>query len=294
MVEIGYGLASQEHTPNEVVHYAQLAEQAGFTFALLLDPVHPATSEVQSPFVWSLIGAIAQTTRRLRLGTWFTSPRIPLHPALLAQAAATAAALMPGRFFLGVGTGEFPNQYLLDHQSAVRLRLEMLVEVIQVIRLLWQGGTQSHWGSYYTIENVRLHTLPDTLPAIMVAAECTHTAAVAGRLGDGLMSIASATDLLQSFVAAGGAGKPRYGKLTVCWAPSLAQAIASVHEANAARVVVCGADPDRHLAAMRQLVRTGYDHICIQHVGPDQVGCLRFYQHEILPTWFNDRRPQYA
>ena len=163
-----------------------------------------------------------------------------------------------------------------------------------MIRLLWKGGTQSHWGPHYSIENVCLPTLPATLPAVMVAAGCPHTAAVAGRLGDGLLSTASATDLLHAFVTAGGAGKPRCGKLVVCWAPSLAQAIASVPEAHAARVAVCGADPVRHLAAMRQLVRAGYDHICIQHVGPDQTGCLRFYQQEILPVWRNERRLQYV
>jgi G6PDH family F420-dependent oxidoreductase len=293
MVEIGYGLDSQAHTPNEVVHYAQLAEQAGFSFALLLDPVHPAPSTIQGPFVWSLIGAIAQTTRRLHLGTWFTYPRMPLHPALLAQAAATAAALMPGRFFLGVGTDVFSDSYLLDQQAADR-RLELLVEVIQVIRLLWKGGTQSHWGPHYSIENVRLPTLPATLPAVMVAAECPHTAAVAGCLGDGLLSTASAADLLHAFVTAGGAGKPRYGKLAICWAPSLAQAIASVPEAHAARVAVCSAEPARHLVAIRQLVTAGYDHICIQHVGLDQAGCLRLYQQDILPTWRNERRPQYV
>jgi coenzyme F420-dependent glucose-6-phosphate dehydrogenase len=294
MVEIGYGLASQAHTPTEVVHYAQLAEQAGFSFALLLDSPSPVTPEIPSPFVWSLIGAIAQTTSRLHLGACFTYPRTPLHPALLAQAAATAGALMPGRFFLGVGIDESPKQHLLDPQAALRLRLEMLVEAVRVIRLLWKGGEQSHWGPHYRIENVRLYPLPDTLPAIMVAAECTHTAAVAGRMGDGLMSTACTTELAQSFVTAGGEGKPRYGTLTVCWAPSLAQAIASVPEAYTARVVVCGADPARHLAAMRQLVRAGYNHICVQHIGPDQAGCLRFYQHEVLPMWFKERRPQYV
>src|SRR5688500_17815389 len=100
MVELGYALSSEEHTPNDLVKYAQRAEVVGFTFALISDHYHPwLDQQGQSPFVWSVIGAIAHATQRLHLGTGVTCPTIRIHPAIMAQAAATAAAMMPGRFF---------------------------------------------------------------------------------------------------------------------------------------------------------------------------------------------------
>ena len=104
-VEIGYKLSCEEHSPSALVCYAKQAEEAGFTFAMLSDHYHPWIAEQgQSPFVWSVIGSIAQATERLRIGTGVTCPLIRMHPAIVAQAAATAAALLPGRFMLGVGT----------------------------------------------------------------------------------------------------------------------------------------------------------------------------------------------
>ena len=169
---IGYALSSEEHAPNDLVRHARLAEQAGFTFALISDHFHPwVDAQGQSPFVWSVIGAIAHATERLELGTGVTCPTTRIHPAIIAQAAATAAAMMPGRFFLGVGTGENLNEHVLgDRWPAHELRLDMLEEAVQVIRLLWQGGSQSHYGKHYTVENARLYTLPEQLPRIIVAA----------------------------------------------------------------------------------------------------------------------------
>ena len=118
-MEIGYKLASEEQEPNALVRYAGLAEEHGFGFALISDHFHPwIDRQGQSPFVWSVIGAIAHTTERLRLGTAVTCPTVRVHPAIVAQAAATAAAMMPGRFFLGVGTGENLNEHV-DRKSVV-------------------------------------------------------------------------------------------------------------------------------------------------------------------------------
>jgi coenzyme F420-dependent glucose-6-phosphate dehydrogenase len=105
MLQMGYALSSEEHAPNKLVSYTRMAEEAGFTFALISDHYHPwIDQQGQSPFVWSVIGGIAHTTTRLHLGTGVTCPTMRIHPAIIAQAAATAAAMMPGRFFLGVGT----------------------------------------------------------------------------------------------------------------------------------------------------------------------------------------------
>ena len=166
MVELGYAISSEEHLPNDIVRHAQLAEQAGFSYALISDHFHPwVDAQGHSPFVWSVIGGIAQATSTLRLGTGVTCPTIRIHPAIIAQAAATSAAMMPGRFFLGVGSGENLNEHILgDRWPETDVRLEMLEEAVEVIRQLWQGGYQSFEGSFYTVENARLYTLPEQLP----------------------------------------------------------------------------------------------------------------------------------
>jgi coenzyme F420-dependent glucose-6-phosphate dehydrogenase len=218
--EIGYALSSEEFGPADLVRFARLAEERGFTFALISDHFHPWTDrQGQSPFAWTVVGAIAQATGRLRLGTGVTCPLIRTHPAVIAQASATAATLMPGRFFLGLGTGENLNEHVLgDHWPEGAVRLEMLEEAIDVIRLLWQGGYQSHHGRHYTVEQARLYTLPEEPPPIMVAAGKPNAARVAATAGDGLIGTAPDADLLAEFEAAGGRDKPRIGQLTVCWA----------------------------------------------------------------------------
>ncbi|MBA3307345.1 MAG: TIGR03557 family F420-dependent LLM class oxidoreductase, partial [Chloroflexi bacterium] len=161
MTRIGYALSSEEHTPSDLVRNAVMAEEAGFEFAMISDHFHPwVDAQGHSPFVWSVVGGISQATTRLRLGTGVTCPTIRIHPAIIAQAAATSAALMPGRFMLGLGTGENLNEHILgDKWPAYDVRAEMFEEAIEVIRLLWQGGQQSHYGQYYEVENAQLYTL---------------------------------------------------------------------------------------------------------------------------------------
>ena len=314
--KLGYALSSEEHTPNDLVHHARLAEEAGFTFALISDHFHPwVDAQGHSPFVWGVIGAIAHATERLELGTGVTCPTIRIHPAIIAQAAATAAAMMPGRFFLGVGTGENLNEHILgDRWPPHDIRLEMFEEAIAVIRLLWQGGSQSHHGKHYTVENARLYTLPDDLPRIVVAASGPQAAEAAGRIGDGLCSTAPESEIIKKYAGAGGKG-PRYGQATVCWAPSEAeakrtalkiwpnaalggelsqelptpahfeQATQDATEDQVAKKVVCGPDPQRHVELIQKYVDAGFDHVYIHQVGPDQAGFIDFYQREILPQF---------
>jgi coenzyme F420-dependent glucose-6-phosphate dehydrogenase len=147
-VEFGYNLSSEEHSPNDLVKNAQRAEEVGFEFALISDHYHPwLERQGHSPFVWSVIGGIAHTTQRLRLGTGVTCPIMRIHPAIIAQAAATAAAMMPGRFFFGIGSGENLNEHIFgDPWPPAPVRLEMLEEAVEIIRELWTGEEISHYG----------------------------------------------------------------------------------------------------------------------------------------------------
>jgi coenzyme F420-dependent glucose-6-phosphate dehydrogenase len=315
MASIGYAMSSEEHRPNDLVRHARRAEEVGFSFALISDHFHPWTdSQGHSPFVWSVLGGIAQATERLRVGTGVTCPTIRIHPAIIAQAAATVGAMMPGRFFLGVGTGENLNEHILgDRWPAHDQRLTMLEEAIAVMRLLWQGGSQTHRGQFYTVENARLYTLPDEPVPVMVAASGPKAGEAAGRLGDGLISTAPDKEIVKTFQGAGGKGKPRYGQLTVCWARDEAEARRTAHkiwpnaglpgelsqelptpahfeqaaklvtEEALAEQVVCGPDPKRHIEQIRKFLDAGFDHVYIHQVGPDQEGFLNFYAEQVLP-----------
>jgi G6PDH family F420-dependent oxidoreductase len=315
MVNVGYKLSSEEHRPRDLVRYARLAEETGFSFALISDHYHPWTDKQgQSPFVWSVIGAIAQATERIELGTAVTCPTVRIHPAIIAQAAATAAALMPGRFFLGVGTGEALNEHITgDPWPPTHIRQEMLAEAVTVIRRLWEGGLTNHRGEYYEVHNARIYSLPETLPPILLAAGGPRSAELAATIGDGLIGTGPDVKLMKAFAKAGGKTKPRYGEVTVCWARTEADARRTAHtwwptaampsplawelplpshfeaaaelvtEDAVAEWVTCGPDPKRHLEAIRKYARAGYDHVCIHQVGPDQEGFIEFYGQEVLP-----------
>jgi coenzyme F420-dependent glucose-6-phosphate dehydrogenase len=326
MLRVGYKLSSEEFGPTDLVRQAVRAEAAGFDFALISDHYHPWTDrQGQSPFVWAALGGIAGATKRLVVGTGVTCPIIRLHPAIVAQAAATVASMMPGRFFLGVGTGENLNEHVTGSKwPPVDVRREMLEEAIAVIRLLWQGSTQSHRGPHYTVDQARLYTRPRTAPPIMVAGSGELAARLAGRAGDGFVTTDPDPALLRTFRRAGGRGKPSFVEVTVCWGRSEREARRRAHEvwalaalegslfteialpeqfeaafkpiteAQVAEAVVCGPDPTRHLEAIRRASRAGYDHVCVHQVGPDQEGFMGFYAREILPRLRRARAPRRA
>ncbi len=209
MTSIGLHLSSEEHGPEFVLDTARRGEQAGFDFLTISDHFHPWTrAQGNSPFVWSVLGAIAQATERVRVGTAVTCPTTRIHPAIVAQAAATAQAMFAGRFFLGVGTGERLNEAILgDAWPSAPVRREMLEEAVGIMRALWTGEVmRSHHGRHYTVEHARIFTLPAEPPAIVVSGFGVQAAGLAGRIGDGYMNVAPDGGLVQAFREAGGEG----------------------------------------------------------------------------------------
>ena len=178
---IGYMLSSEEHPASDLVEFAVGAEQAGFEYAVISDHFHPWTSrQGQSPFVWSVLGGIAARTDRLTVGTAVTCPTMRYHPAIVAQAAATVATMMPGRFLLGVGTGENLNEHVVGAPwPSHQVRAEMLEEAITIIRALWTGEELEHHGAHFTVESAKLYSIPDEPPPIIVAAGAPKAAALA-------------------------------------------------------------------------------------------------------------------
>jgi G6PDH family F420-dependent oxidoreductase len=315
MTEFGYALSSEEHSPADLVRNARRAEETGFEFAMVSDHFHPWTdAQGQSPFVWSVIGGIAQASERLRLGTGVTCPTIRIHPAIVAHAAATSAAMMPGRFFLGVGSGENLNEHVVgEGWPAPDERLAMLGEAIEVMRPLWQGGEQTHRGEFYDVEQARLYTLPERPAEIAVAAAKPNAAELAGRLGDAFVNTAPDSELIETFESAGGRGKRTYGQITGCWAASeqegaktareiwpnaalggdlgyelplprhFEQASEDVTPDDIAKAIPCGPDPERWLDDIRTYQDAGYTHIYFHQIGYDQEGFLRFWAEELEP-----------
>src|SRR3954469_21829002 len=169
-MQIGYFLSSEEYSPRELIEQAKKAEQAGFHALWISDHYHPWNDEQgHSAFVWSVIGALAEATS-LPVTTGVTCPTVRIHPAVIAQAAATSGVLHEGRFNLGVGSGEALNEHILgDHWPEADIRRERLEEAGEVIRTLWQGGQQSHYGVHYAVENARIYDLPDPTPPIIVS-----------------------------------------------------------------------------------------------------------------------------
>src|SRR3954452_20373346 len=185
-VRFGYALSSEEHRPLDLVRYTRQAEEAGFDFAMISDHFHPwLDQQGQSPFVWSVLGGIAATTDRISVGTGVTALSRRIHPAILAQASATVADMLPARFWFGVGTGENLNEHILgDAWPEYSMRADMLAEAVELIRRLWTGELVDHHGRFYDVSRARIYTLPDPLPPILIAASGEESAAVAGRIGD--------------------------------------------------------------------------------------------------------------
>jgi len=311
---IGYHLSSEEHGPTALVEAARRAESEGFGYAQISDHFHPwVPQQGESAFVWGVLGAIAHATTSMQVGTAVTCPTMRIHPAIVAQAAATAAVQFEGRFFLGVGSGERLNEHVLGGRwPAPFERLSMLEEAIAVIRALWEGGQVDHRGRHYAVHQARIHTLPDRPPPMIVSAFGDDAAQLAARAGDGLMTTSPDRDVVAEFGDAGGSGD-KWSMLHVCVASSRGEALETtrawwpnvaipgpaglelarpedfeplaqlVTDEGLAADVVLGADPDEHVAALRAYTDAGYDHVAVHQIGPDQNAFFDFYGESVLP-----------
>ena len=315
MVSYGYTLSSEEFGPAALVGNARRAEEAGFDFASVSDHFHPwVSAQGHSPFVWSVLGAVAAATERLRVGVGVTCPIIRIHPAIVAHATATTSLLFEGRFFFGVGTGEALNEHVLGHRwPSPDVRRMMLEEAVGVIRRLWTGETVDHRGEFYEVENARLFDPPADPPPVIVSGFGPKAAHLAARVGDGYWGTSPERELLDAYADGGGQG-PRYAQLNLCWADDAAAARKTVHEVwpnagipgqlsqdlptwthfeeaagmvseeEATTSIPCGPDVEPVLESVRTYVDAGYDHLYFHQIGPDQAGFFRFWSDELQPA----------
>jgi G6PDH family F420-dependent oxidoreductase len=312
-MRIGYFLSCEEYTPAELVEQAVAAEKAGFDALWISDHFHPWNDEQgQSPFVWGVIGALSQACT-LPVTTAVTCPTVRMHPALVAQAAATAAVQLEGRFTLGVGSGEALNEHVLgDVWPSADTRLEMLEEAVDLMRELWGGEFVTRSGRHYSVDTARIYTLPEQPPQVYVSAFGPKATSVAARIGDGYISTKTDADLLEQFTRESG-GKPTMAGTKVAYAPTedegvdlahriwanaglpgeLAQVLPSPrHFEQASQLVTremtadsapAGPDPKVHLDSVREYVDLGYDEVYVANMGPHYLDMIAMFGDQILP-----------
>lgn len=314
MAKIGYFLSCEQYTPAELIDQARRAEDAGFDALWISDHFHPWNDEQgQSAFVWGVLGALSQVTS-LPVTTAVTCPLIRMHPAIVAQAAATAAVQLNGKFVLGVGTGEALNELVLgDQWPAPAVRLDMLEEAIEVIRHLHTGKKISHRGQYYDVEEARIYTMPDQPIPIYVSAFGPRAVELAARVGDGYCTTMPDRELITKFRQDGGGDKPVQAGTKVSWDRDADKALDVAHrlwaneelpgrlaqtlptpmdfedamtlvpKEKVAESITCGSDPDAHAAQVRQYLDAGADEVYVQQVGPDVDGFFTAWREDVLP-----------
>lgn len=312
-MRIGYAIICEEHPPERIVAHARRAEEAGFDYLGISDHFHPWLDvQGHSPFTWSVIGALTEATD-LPITTQVTCPIRRYHPAVVAQAAATAARMCSGRFTLGLGSGEALNEHVVggewpnpDH------RLAMLDEATHIIQTLWNGEVTSFRGEFFTVDRARLYTLPERAPRIAIAASGPDSAGLAASYGD-LVTTGPDPELVGSYRDQGGGGDA-WGQATVCFDPDRDTAVerfttrwrqgglgwsvnselptpagfetatAKLRSEDLVGSEPMGDDVDAYVASIRQYAQAGFDAVSLHNVGEDHGPFLAFAEEELLPA----------
>lgn len=323
MGAIGYAASFEQFHPTDLLAYSQLAEKNGFSVITASDHYHPwVPSQGQSAFVWAWMGALGATTS-MRFGTGVTPPGWRYHPAVLAQAAATLEAMYPGRFYLGLGAGEALNEHIVgDYWPEAPIRLERLVEAIDIIEKLFTGKVLKHQGKHFKVESAKLYTLPDTPPPIYVATSGPIMAGRTGKLTEGIITVGAADEKIRMLLdrfekGARDAGKDpsRMAKILqvkVSYATTEQEAIDSavkdwpnggmnfpkadirnpedfeamaklVRPENFKNRVLTTANLDEHVEYLQHFIDLGFQEIHIHNVNRNQEGFIQAYGKNVIP-----------
>ncbi len=180
----------ESYQPEDLVAQAVAAEEAGFDVVLGSDHFHPWVDDTSAAgFVWSWLGAVAERTGNVQLGTAVTCPLFHYHPALVAQMAATVDRLSDGRLMLGVGTGEALNERPLGYPfPGYAERQARMAEALEIMHRLLAGEKLTFHGEYYTTETAKLYSPPKGRLPILMAAGGPKSADFAGTYADGLIT----------------------------------------------------------------------------------------------------------
>ncbi|MFL5761343.1 MAG: TIGR03557 family F420-dependent LLM class oxidoreductase [Thermomicrobiales bacterium] len=320
---LGYAASFEQFHPTDLLNYSKQAEKAGFRAVMASDHFHPwVPSQGQSAFVWAWMGALGAQTN-LRFGTGVTPPGYRYHPAVIAQAAATLEAMFPGRFYLGLGAGEALNEHIIgDYWPEAAVRLERLMEAIEIIQALFTGKVIKHRGIHFNVESAKLYTLPDAPPPIYVATSGPIMAQRTGKFTDGMITVGAADEKIQGLLeryerGAREAGKdpasmPRILQVKVSFAESEELAIEYamkewpnggmnfpkadirnpedfeamsklVRPENYKNRVLTTPDLAQHVAYIQHFIDLGFDEIYVHNVGRNQDAFIDAYGKEVVP-----------
>lgn len=303
--------------PKQCVADAVRAEEIGFDFIAASDHHNPWLAEQgHSPYVWSVLGAVAHATERVELMTYVTCPIMRYHPATVAQKAATVQLLSDGRFTLGLGSGENLNEHVTGAPwPQVDVRHEMFEDALRIIRPMLGGETVTYRGKHLSAEAAKIWDLPSKAPPIGVAVSGEESCRIAGEYGDVMIGVQPDPSLGEMFDAAGGAGKPRVGQVAICydvdeeaaitraheqnrWAmagftvnaelpgpPAFDEASKSVRREDVAGQITCGPDVAKHVEPIRKFVEAGYTHVSVVQIGEKhQDAFFDWAAAELLPA----------
>ena len=316
-LQVGYAAMLEQFHPTEAVALSAYAEQHGFSGVMAADHFQPwVPQQGESSFVWNVLAAIGERTTG-DMGPGVTAPTFRWHPAMVAQASATLAAMYPGRHWLGLGSGEALNEHIVgQYWPEAPERINRMFEAVEIIAKLFTGKEVKHEGKYYRLESSRLWTMPAVAPEILVGTSGPVTAKRAGRVVDGFITEGAPLDkleaLIQRFEEGGGKGKTKVLRLHLSWAETdeLAMANALAEWPNGAmrfgksdirspfeleqlaRLVrpedfegrmLVSADPDKHRAHIQQFLDLGFDRIYLHNAGRNQREWLALFGRDVLP-----------
>ncbi len=314
MTKFGYKLMTEEHGPSALVENAVAAEAAGFDFVAASDHFHPwLRAQGHSPFVWSVLGAIAHATKTIGIATGLTCPIIRYHPAIVAQAAATIAVMSEDRFTLAVGAGERLNEHVTGAPwPSVAERHAMLGEAVDIFRELWDGGARAYEGDFFVLDHAELFDLPAKPIPVILGVSGEKSVALAAEKADGIMATEPSKELVEGFRKDKKDGSA-WGEISLAYASNEEEGLKMAQERfsfsalgwkvnselpsvegfeaagkfvrpeDLAESIPAGPDPEVHLEAIRKFVDAGFDHVALLGIGPDQAGFIRFAEKELLP-----------
>lgn len=321
--QIGVAAALEQFSPRDSIDIAAAAERNGFAGQMAADHFQPWVPEQgEASFVWSVLASLAEHTTG-DLGPGVTCPSFRMHPALVAQAAATLEDTYPGRTWLGIGSGEALNEHMLGgYWPEAPERVRRMLEALEVIRKLFSGKDVKHNGEFFKLHTSRLWTLPDAPPPIYIAAAGPYTSRKTGELADGLITPGASLDKLAGILERFGEGARKAGKdpdempkllqVHLSWAPTDEQAWRNAMQQwpnggmkfpkadirspfdfqQMAKLVraedyegrmVVSSDPDEHRAALQKFVDAGFTRIYLHNVGRNQQEWLETFGREVLP-----------
>jgi G6PDH family F420-dependent oxidoreductase len=317
-MQLGYTMMTEQAGPKDLVDHVAAAEAAGFDFAVSSDHYFPWLDEMgHSPNAWVTLGAAAQATSRIPLMTYVTCPTFRYHPTVVAQQAATLQLLSDGRFTLGLGAGENLNEHIVGGGwPGADVRQEMLVEAVQIISDLFDGGYTNFRGEHFDVESAKLWDLPEKRVPIGIAVSGKQSSEIAGEHADVMIAVEPKAELGEYFDAAGGAGKPRIGQMPISFGTDRDAAVTRAHslfrwfgfgwkvnaelpgpiafdsasqfvrKEDVASSIPCGDDVDAVIAAAKAYADAGFTHLALVQIGGDQqVPFLQWTEKSLLPAW---------